>query len=110
MLGRRQKSPEIGCDPIEFAGLSVAVVVLFLPHFQRRYEGFLRNRDAAIFAHTLLALFLLIEQLFLSADIPAIAFRGHVFPQGRDGFAGDNFAANRRLNRDFEQVPRDQIF
>jgi hypothetical protein len=44
-------------------------------------EGFLRDLDLAELAHPLLALFLLVEQLALAADVAAVAFGGHVLAQ-----------------------------
>ncbi len=64
---------------------------------------------AAIFPHPLLPLLLLVQQLPLPADIAAIAFRRHVLAQRRDRLAGDDLAADRRLDRDLEHVARDQV-
>src|SRR3546814_2474388 len=40
-------------------------------HAQRRDEGFLRDLDAAILAHPLLAFLLLFQKLLLAADVAA---------------------------------------
>jgi hypothetical protein len=43
--------------------------------------------------------------------IAAIALGGHVLAQGANGFArDDHLAADGRLDRDLEHVPRDQLF
>lgn len=41
-------------------------------HFQRGNERFLRDVDLAELAHALLALFLLLQKFFLTADITAV--------------------------------------
>ena len=66
-------------------------------------------RHRAIFAHPLLALLLLVEELALAAGIAAIAFGGHVLAERRDRLARDHLAADRRLDRNLEQVARDEI-
>ena len=45
-----------------------------LPRRQRRDKRFLRDAHIAVFAHPCLALFLLFQQLFLTADVAACAF------------------------------------
>src|SRR3546814_5086990 len=84
--------------PTQFPSASALI-----PHAQRRDEGFLRDLHGPIFAHPLLALFLLLQQLLLAGDVAAIAFRGHVLAHRRDGLAGDHLAADRSLDRDLEQ-------
>ena len=54
--------------------------------------------------------FLFLQQLFLTADVTAVAFRQHVFTQLLHGGARDDVRADRRLNRDVELLTRDQIF
>lgn len=83
---------------------------LLLTHPQRSDESFLRDRYVSVFSHSSLALLLLLQQLLLARDIAAIAFRRHVLAHGGDGFAGDDFAADRCLDGDFEQVAGDQVF
>ena len=77
-------------------------------------EGFnkcrLRYFDFAELAHSLFAFLLFIQQFAIAGDVAAVAFCSHVFTHGRDGFAGNDFAANSRLNRNLEQVPRDEVF
>src|SRR4029079_902280 len=57
----------------------------------------------------LLAGLLLVEQLAFARDVAAIALGGHVLAHGADRLACDHLAADRRLDRDLEQVSRDQI-
>src|SRR3546814_954119 len=86
-----------------------AFFLFVVAHAQRRDEGFLRDLDAAILAHPLLAFLLLFQKLLLAADVAAIAFGGHVLTKGGYGFARDDPAADGRLNRNLEQVAGDQV-
>src|SRR5581483_11073410 len=72
-------------------------------------EGLLRDLHLAELAHALLALLLLLEQLALARDVPSVALGQHVLPQRADGLAGDDASADRRLDRDLEEVRRDQL-
>src|ERR1700744_4177177 len=92
------------CSPIAANRRSILI------HLQRGDEGFLRDVDLAELAHLLLALFLLVEELALAGDVAAVAFGGDVFPERRDGLAGDDLAADGRLDRDLEEMARDQLF
>ena len=76
---------------------------------QRGNKGLLRNAHITIFPHPRLALLLLLQQLLLAADVAAIAFGGDVLAHRRDGFARDHLSADRRLDRDFEQVAGDEV-
>src|SRR5438067_13187000 len=69
-----------------------------LIHLQHRQERFLRNLDAADFFHPLLAFFLFLEQLALTRDITAVAFRDHVLANRFHSFARDYFRADVRLD------------
>src|SRR4029077_5757054 len=90
--------------------LSASPSQLIIIHLKRGDEGFLGNLDFAELAHLLLALFLLVEELALAADIAAIAFRRHVFSQRGKRLTGDHLAANGGLDRNLEHVARDQVF
>jgi hypothetical protein len=79
-------------------------------HFQCADKGLLRNIHTTELAHLLLTRLLLIQQLAFARGVAAVAFGRHVFAQGRQGFAGDDFAADGRLDRDFEHVAGDQLF
>ena len=54
----------------------------------------------------LFALLLLFQQLLLSGDVAAVALGKDVLAQCLDRFAGDDFAADGRLNRHLEQLAR----
>src|SRR6195952_1527353 len=78
-------------------------------HPERRNKRLLWDRHRSILPHLQLALLLLVEQLALAAGVAAIAFRGHVLAHRADRLAGDHLAADRRLDRDLEQMARDQF-
>ena len=50
---------------------------------------------------------MLLEQFFLPRDVAAIAFGQNIFAQRFDRLASDDLSADRRLNRNFEQLPWD---
>src|SRR5262249_26513933 len=78
-------------------------------HLERGDESLSRNLDAAEAPHLLLSCLLLVEQLALARDVAAIAFRGHILAQRADGLARDHLRSDRRLDRDLEQMAREQI-
>src|ERR1700710_1317320 len=78
-------------------------------HLQRRDKRLLRDIHLAELPHLLLAFLLLLQKFALSCDVAAVAFGGDVLAQRADGFAGDDLAAYRRLDRDYEHVRRDQL-
>src|SRR5688500_18675023 len=71
---------------------------------QDGHERLLRDVDAADALEALFAFLLLFQELALSGDVAAVALGGDVFADGLDGLAGDDLAADRRLERDLEQV------
>lgn len=83
---------------------------LILIHFQRSDKSFLGDFHLAELAHAFLAGLLLVEQLALAGRIAAVALRGYVLAQGADGFARNDLAAERGLDRDLEKMARDQVF
>src|SRR5690349_16515419 len=78
-------------------------------HFEGGDEGGLRDLDLAELAHPLLALLLLVEELPFAGHVAAVAFGEDVLAQGLDRFARDDAAADRRLDRDGEELARDQV-
>src|SRR4051794_26811036 len=89
--------------------LSAARPPISAIHLQRRDKSFLRDVDLAELPHLLLAFLLLLKKFALTRDVAAVAFRGDVLAQRADGFAGDDLAADRGLDRDLEHVRRDQF-
>src|SRR5260221_2775220 len=87
-----------------------AEALAYVAHAEGGDERLLRDRHAAVFAHALLALLLLLEQLALARRVAAVAFGGDVLPEGGDGLAGDDLAADRGLDRDLEQMAGDEVF
>src|ERR1700758_3960446 len=86
-----------------------AVWMTRLVNLQDREKRFLRDLDRAHLLHPLLSLFLLLEQLALARHVAAVALGGDVLAQRADRFAGDHFRADRGLDHDLEQLPRDQL-
>src|ERR1700722_3565982 len=70
-------------------------------------KGFLRDLDVPYLFHTLLALFLLLQQLSFARNVAAVALGRDILAQGRDRFARDHPAADGRLDRHLELVPLD---
>src|SRR3989344_794873 len=65
---------------------------------QHRQKSMARDGDFADIAHFLLAFLLLLEQLLLAGEIPSVQLAGHVLAVGGERLAGDDFAADRRLD------------
>src|SRR6201999_2801875 len=86
-----------------------AAVVLFFADLQDREEGLLRDIDLADPLHALLALFLLVEELALTADVATVALGDDVLADGGDGGAGDDLGADGGLNGDLEHLPWDEL-
>src|SRR5207237_9036021 len=72
-------------------------------------ESLLRDAHIAIFAHPRLALLLLLQELAFAGGVAAVAFGGDVLAHRADRLAGDDLAADRRLDGDLEQVARDRL-
>src|SRR6266542_2708620 len=91
------------------AGVSGWIWVPFIGRsaLEDRQERFLRDLDLADLLHALLALLLLLEQLPLAGDVAAVALGGHVLAHGLDGLAGDDAAADGRLDGDLVELSRD---
>ena len=79
-------------------------------HFEGGNKRILWNVDLAKLAHLFFAFFLLIQQFALPAHIASVTFGRHILAQGGNGFARDNFTTKCRLERNFKQMARDQIF
>src|SRR6059036_829960 len=78
-------------------------------HLEDGEERLLRDLDAADPLHALLAFLLLLEQLALARDVAAVALGEDVLAHRLDRLARDDAAADRRLDRDLEHLPRDQL-
>ena len=59
--------------------------------------------------HPLFAFLLLLEELAFAADVAAVAFRGHILAHRAHGFAGDDLAADRGLDRDLVKLRGDDF-
>jgi hypothetical protein len=85
------------------------VLIPEVPLSSNRHERFLRDIHAADALHALLAFFLFFQQFALAGDVAAVAFGGDVLADGFDRLAGDDLAADGRLQRDLEQMPVDLL-
>ena len=74
---------------------------------KHRYEGFLRDVDAAELFHFGFTFFLFLEQFVLTSHIAAVKLGGNVFPERLDGRSCDDFSADCTLNGDLKLMPRD---
>src|ERR1700682_180600 len=84
-----------------------AIVRRNLIKLQYRHERLLWNLDRTDPLHPSLAFLLLFQQLAFARDVAAIALGKHVLPHRWNRFAGDHLAADRRLQRHLEHLPRD---
>src|SRR5260221_2879505 len=80
-----------------------------MAQLEPRKEAGLRYLDLAELAHAFAPFLLLLEQFALSRDVAAIAFGKDVLAEGLDRLARDDAAADRRLNGDLEELPRDEV-
>src|SRR5437016_12785258 len=69
---------------------------LCLEHFDKR---FLRNVDLPDALHSFFSFFLFLQGFAFPGDVAAVAFRGHVFSQGRSALACDTFSTDGCLAR-----------
>src|SRR5439155_6961966 len=72
-------------------------------------KGLLGDVHPPDLLHPLLPFLLLLEKLALARDVAAVALRKDVLAHGRDVLTGDDLAADRRLDRHLEQLPRDHL-
>ena len=77
-------------------------LVIRAVELQHGGKGFTGQGDAAELAHLLFALLLLLEQLFLSRDVAAVALGENVLAQRLDGLPGDDLAADGGLDGNFK--------
>src|SRR5436190_10906212 len=81
----------------------------FLFDLEHCEKCFLRYLHRSHLLHPFLSLALLLEQLALARDVAAVALGGDVLAQRPDRFARDHLRADRRLDHDLEQLPRNQV-
>src|SRR5437660_2721143 len=78
-------------------------------NFEDGEEGFLRDVHLADALHAALAFFLFFEEFAFARNVAAVALGKYVLANRRNGFARNHAAANRRLNRHFEHLARNQF-
>src|SRR5688500_8522125 len=72
-------------------------------------EGLLRNLHRTDLLHPLLAFLLLLEELALARDVAAITLGENVFAQRLHRRASYHLLSDRSLDRDLEQLPRNEL-
>lgn len=80
--------------------------LLLLLRAQQAGESVRRDVDVAHPAHSLLAVFLFLQQFFLARDVSAVALGENIFAHRGDGFSSDDFTRERGLHGDFEHLSR----
>src|SRR3954451_1481359 len=93
---------------IRFSSDSESTLARF-PRAQHGQECLLRDLDAADALHALLAGLLLLEQLALAGDVPAVALGEHILAHRADGLTGDDVGTDGRLHGNFEHLARDEL-
>src|SRR5512143_2653453 len=93
-------------DPFERIPSSAIISLLDLEY---RQEGLLRDLDGADLLHPLFPFLLLLQELPLSRDVSAVAFRDDVLPDRLDRLPRDDLATDRRLDDHFEHLAGDEL-
>src|SRR5688572_17935618 len=94
---------------LTLAGRRLSAIITRLS-FEHLDEGFLRDLNAAEGFHAFLTFFLFFEQLALTGDVAAVAFRSDVFAHGADGFARDDLATDGGLDGHTELLLGNDLF
>src|SRR5260370_31754239 len=76
-----------------------------LLRFEHLNESFLRNVDLADALHSFFSFFLFLQEFAFPGDVAAVAFRGHVFSQGRNALPCNNFSTDRCLDPHLIKLP-----
>ena len=77
---------------------------------QEALKRLLINNHIAHCPQLLPTLFLLLQQLLSSALIRSMQLMQHIFPERCDALTGNDFATNRSLDNDFEELAIDVFF
>lgn len=73
-------------------------------------KGILRQRHTAHLFHPLFTRLLFFKLLIFSGHIPTVKASGQFFAECGNGFPGDDFTADRRLNRNGELRAGNDLF
>src|SRR3954470_10717533 len=76
---------------------------------QHREKRLLRNLHRSHLLHALLSLLLLLEELALARDVAAVALGKNILAERLDAGARDDFGSDRRLNRNLEELARNEV-
>src|SRR6056297_3096136 len=71
------------------------------------HEGFLADLDVADCLHSILTLFLFLQQFAFASDVTAVTLSRHILSHRGNRFSRDHSAADGGLYGDFEHVPFD---
>ena len=96
----QERSPTINSQP------STMNWPLGLQYFNKRFLRYVHIPNGF---HPLFAFFLFLEEFSFAGDVAAVAFGGHVFAEGADGFGCDNFATDGGLDLHGELLARDNF-
>src|SRR6478735_6751891 len=88
---------------------SSTTALLPLVHAEHRQERLLRDLDRPDPLHALLAFLLFLEQLALAGDVATVTLGQHVLAHRAHALAGDDIAADGRLDRDLEHLAGDEL-
>src|SRR5712692_10466683 len=99
--GRVQAAPSSSAEN------TITAATLLFVKLQHRHERLLGDLDRADAFHAPLPFFLLLEEFALACHVAAIAFGQHILAHRRDRLARDDLPADRRLERDLVELPRD---
>ena len=72
---------------------------------QNAHECFTGQFHGTYLPHALFTFFLLFKQLLFTRDVAAVAFCKNIFAKSTHGLSGNDFAADRSLNRNFKLLP-----
>jgi len=70
----------------------------------------LGNFHVADLLHAFFTFLLLLQEFSFAGYITTVAFGSHVFADGLDGFAGDDFSPDGGLDGNVELLARNQFF
>src|SRR5262245_25592583 len=102
-------SPSLKASIPAAASCTRASLLATSVHFEDGQECPLRPLYRPDLLHPLLALLLLLQQLALPGDVPAVELGGDILAQGLDRLASDHVRADRGLHGDVEELTGDGV-
>jgi hypothetical protein len=98
-----------GSSEMARQGVFVGSLLAVLSNLQNRKKCLLRDIDPPDPLHPALAFLLLFKQLTFAGDVASVALGQDIFPDGRNGFAGNNLCSNGRLNGHLKHLAGNQL-